>query len=361
MNSTHKDVSRRTVSAWLRGGSLAIAGLLVSTLAAVADGPATVCSGQPCGQSCERGAAMLSKLPYINRLFKNVGVNEAGADVERLGVDFDFEWIATPNGVCDFKPTCHEAARSEPIQCETAHCESACGGSACTTAARTKATCGTASCNTSACSTATGHDSACGKQACGAAACCESATSECYYIQPLTKSSGCQCCSDCACSCCTSANKRDKHVVRSCTCTKPAVAEKRKQHKDRLKAALAAKQHLETLLETHVRFEEAKQELLENLMASLVEKAQLEAQLAVAHERQALLQTVADVTAENAKLKAQLDLASEREQLLVDLAKATRENQELKARMANLAARLHKHAPHKPQTAAETRGETPLR
>jgi hypothetical protein len=96
-------------------------------------------------------------------------------------------------------------------------------------------------------------------------------------------------------------------------------------------------------------------------MESLVEKARLEAQLAVAHERQALLQTVSDVTAENVRLKTQLELVSQKEQLLLELAKATRENQELKAHLANLAERLQKHSPHKPQTAAETRGETPRR
>lgn len=112
-------------------------------------------AGEPACTACEVGVPMLSKIPYVNRLFKNVGVpcaeecdaektvlravpipgkprhfRQVGADgLERIGIDFDFE-IDGPDarGVSHATPTGPTTAKceEEKLSCDT--CEKCEGG-----------------------------------------------------------------------------------------------------------------------------------------------------------------------------------------------------------------------------------------
>ncbi|MCA9203532.1 MAG: hypothetical protein KDA59_10825, partial [Planctomycetales bacterium] len=81
---------------------------------------------------CESLASPLSKLPYLNRLFKNVGI---GYDegVERIGIDFDF--IVATDGKCGDKCSAAcvtkctakcDTAKCDTAKCDTAKCDHAC-------------------------------------------------------------------------------------------------------------------------------------------------------------------------------------------------------------------------------------------
>lgn len=291
----------------------ALLGLMLATTSLRAEEPAC--------QRCEVGVPLLSKIPYMGRLFRNVSAGHDGAactaggcpgqavseelpcpasavaapvpgaaqvfrivgddGFERIGVDFDFN-----------------------LQCTEAGCTQA----GCTQAGCADAVCAKGSCRAVACETGSCAEAACSKTACAG---------------------------------CPTQQAVPAGLIAAVE-TQSAI----------LEAYAGFSAELDVLRD---KYEEQKAEMIDAIVATQIENATLKAKLEFAGEREKLVleNTVAKLQLENAALIAE-KLQAENEQLKTQLAdngqethsntKLSKENAALKAKLAKLEARLAKLA-----------------
>lgn len=122
--------------------------------------PALLQATEPPCVACEQ-VPMLSKIPYLNRLFKNVGVATAHAPNDHVQIVWEWETAAaSPAGECE--------AGVCAVKCDGA---SACSAKACSTAVRETETCEAKVCPSKACPTAARAGKVRYAEACSAPSC----------------------------------------------------------------------------------------------------------------------------------------------------------------------------------------------
>jgi hypothetical protein len=301
--------------------------------------------------SVDVGVPILSKIPYISRLFKNVGVAhtescEGGECVQTCVRAPAASWAVAPASHCTEGATC--PINGTPQYCEvvggpaefhaplkiiatpmgpiciapTATVAGTCGTSACTTVAAEKV-CGTA-CTTVA------VEKACPAGQCAAPTCCDTkvraagkcgescpcpATAEC----PTTKVSkkACASCTDCKCAGDDTTTVLWKHIVE--LSAKAAACE--------AKAEAEVKAHQNTL------------EIFEGLAEVTAEKAALEAKVEAHQAQFAAMEKMIELALENTKLKAEVEKLTSHAELTGEAMEIALENELLKRRVEELEAK----------------------
>lgn len=220
--------------------------------------------------TAERGIPILSKIPGIARLFKNVGVDRkqecCPQDCERIGIDFEFEVCQdcpVPSGISSAACTQSAGAQLFAVR-RAAHAQEA------------------AACHE--------PGPCCGKECADASTCCQNA-----------------CCrSDCE------------------------MAERSGLSWERIVELSAANAALEATLEAQAEYQEEKSEMMDSFFEIVMEKARLEAQVE-AHAKQAeLTKELLALVSENARLKAHAEMAEAKLSLVHEMAKLAMENQQLR-------------------------------
>lgn len=221
----------------IMGGAASVALAAVVLAAPLAAGPPECSSG-----SCPTGISnnILSKIPYITRLFTNEG---SGCDSSCKTAAFEFELVQTADGfklqpiepgTC--KTTCSEetaptfspfeefvAIKIECAACDKGKCSTGkCATSTCAKSACSAATCDSSKCKTAACSKTVCDQAACAKQACqntcAKGTCAKACTAAC-------KTAACAK-SECAKGTCAKAVCAKSECAKSCTsaCAKSTCA-----------------------------------------------------------------------------------------------------------------------------------------
>jgi hypothetical protein len=276
---------RKAKAVWCLAAVVLFSGSLVSVRG---DEPKSACP--------EQGVPVLGKIPYISRLFKNVGVaHEPGCaagqcqktpcadEFERIGVDFGdgsdwpeghvwrFGWIGLADGL-----------EGEPGKCAGVECQ------ACPALAIGKVA------------------------ACCPAGCCES---KCCAEQCAAKQAT-------ACKCA-------EHQT-ACKCAD------RDELLEQIMELTAEKAAAQGALEAH----EAVHEILGEMAELAAKNAALEAKLEAQAEGGKLVERMAELAAENARLKSQVELAEVKVALMKQTIGVEVEKQMLAHRVAELEARL---------------------
>ncbi len=323
----------------LQGDLCLVEGNIVGTIKEISDDDVTI--EVVVRREHETGIPMLGKLPYVNRLFKNVGVatqttlitlprsqvksiTECG---EQDCVTLDFSGIASKDTPCQLLGTqvCREEVEFLPISTVKA---CAANGDCCK-----KSTCA----------------QACGD--CKESTCAQARATKCpVNVVSRGKAQGpcedCQCCS-------------------SCGCNKPANVHNVALH-EKLVQALTENAELKAREEVRAELEEFKAHHLEALIESQVEVARLQARLEFAEDRTELIEEFAESQIEKVKLQATLQLLQNPQlvakhvgrakskvqpscsvdqcSVVSALQKEKAENKALKARIAELERRVHELA-----------------
>ena len=249
------------------------------------------------------GVPVLSKIPYISRLFKNVGVaHEAGCEagqcpqtpcadqLERIGVDFE---------LCQTCPNC-PLVRFGPIElaictedeaccCRGMDCPASCAACGCPSAGKLAVN-----------NVAVSKSAACCESACCEAKCCAEKTSEAAH-----RTAACQC---------AGRDELWEHLVEMA----------------------AAKGAAEAALEAR----EEHSELLDALVELATKSAALEAKLEAQTEHHKVMERMVELASENAQLKARVELAEIKTQMLKETLPVAVERELLAHRVAELEQRL---------------------
>ena len=276
----------------------------------------------------EVGVPILTKLPYISRLFKNVGVHhepgcEAGEcaktpcaeQLERIGVDFECLGTCPDNPLVRFGPielaVCSE---DENCCCRGKECPIACAGSACPVAgklivwqaaAASEATaCAAKACKVE-CAAATAAEAKCCEGKCGTATCC--CKNGCGAIAKTAAAA------DHACQC-AGRDELWEYLVEMAA------------EKGAAEAALEARQE--------------HSELLDALVEMATKSAALEAKLEAQAQHQKLIERMVELASENAQLKARTELAEAKSEMLRETFPVAVEKEVLARRVAELEERL---------------------
>jgi hypothetical protein len=384
---------------WLGAcGALAVLGSLLACGPAGAEEPKCHCPVRV--DVRESGLPMLTKLPYVNRLFRNVGVGRdcpGGACHEPIGIDVAVAVAHSPScqsaKACD--KACPEVATSAPA------CEKKCAACPCTAAVSAVAT---------ACSAA--------KACSGEAGCPVASGSPVASACPLARTcpvagawftANCPCAEKCSTAACDenqcpaaaqcAQNRLGTPVLpifsffgggEVIPCPPPIAAPwngplagwepppsiweyqqaviEISAEKAGLEAVLEAREQIHT--ERSEMFEslaellaekgkaEARSEMFEVLAKVLVEKAKLEAHVEAQAQHVKLNAEMHKLLVENARLKAHGELASQREELMREALQLALENERLKHRVAELERHQHSGAARtaaKPHTSGEAR------
>jgi hypothetical protein len=347
-----------------RAALVAASCALLAASAALAAEPTAECQ-RACGKaataghvtaSVEVGVPILSNIPYVSRLFKNVGVAQietckggecqqaaaiapaapcavsAGCAlttathcVEGATCPIDgapqfceirtgpatahapLKIIATPMGPICIAPTATVAGTCGTSACTTVAAEKVCG-TTCTLASADK-TCPAGQCAAPAC---------CDTKVCAAGKCGEScpcpATSECQTTKVSKKA--CAGCTDCKCA------GDDKTTVL----WKQIVELSAKAAASEAKAEAEIKAHQSTL------------EIFEGLAEVTAEKAALEAKVEAQQAQFATMEKMVELAMENAKLKAEVEKISAQAELTGEAMQIALENELLKKRVEELEA-----------------------
>ena len=218
--------------------------------------------------TAERGIPILSRIPYVNRLFKNVGPAQdakvSPQDFERIGVDFEFE-------ICPDCPV--------PLNISSAACTQSAGSQL--LAVRRAS-----------------HQQA-------PAPCCEKACCENGCGEDCAEGSPC-----CRASCET--------------------AERRGLSWERIVELTAKNAALEASLEAQTAFHEEKSEMMESLAEMAIEKAKLEVQVETLTQQSQITKEMLALISENARLKVQAQMAETKLTVVHEMAKLAMENEQLK-------------------------------
>ncbi len=269
----------------------------------------------------EVGVPILDKVPYVSRLFKNVGTGafeciqiqfDSNApcaikcttqegDLERIGVDFNVIECVAVEEPCKIAVV--------PASCDKAN-----------------------ACKTAACKTAS-------KQ------CCKSACGSLHQVAVKAK---CACGDSCACAKVAKANCA---CGDSCKCAKTAKTAKKHKHDFGWETVARKAKALKVKLESREQIESERAELLEALMDAREEVARLQAHVELAEQKEQMMKTVMETMTENVRLKAQLQTVSQQHQvhqhqqrLQQTVTHVTNENAALKARLAILEQQLHEQS-----------------
>jgi hypothetical protein len=280
---------RKSIDSFVWAASLV---LVVGTLTAAR-------AGEPKCDCPQQGVPILTKIPYVSRLFKNVGVahepgcaaaacQQAGACPEascdnvweRIGIDFE---------VC---PECPEAEvfRFGPVG--VALGIKADGECCCPYACRCELAC---KCAPGVCHAVATEAVACGKVAACPAACEASCAKTCAGNQPLW---------------------------------------------EKLVELAGEKGAAQAALETHLAAREEQSELLDALVEMAAKAASLEARLEAQTEHARLTEQMLELAVENARLKSQVELAAAKEKLLETTIPVAVERELLARRVAELEEKL---------------------
>ncbi|MBC7853185.1 MAG: hypothetical protein IAF94_07095 [Pirellulaceae bacterium] len=236
-------------------------------IAVLGEDIAPVC---PKCSTVQRGIPILSKIPFVSRLFKNVGADEdqtvAPQDFERIGIDFDFEVCPdcpAPIGISSAARSQNAGALLFAVR-RAAHAQEA-------AACREPGPC-------------------CGKECVDVSTCCQDACCP----------AGCE------------------------------MAERSGLSWERIVELTATNAALEATLEAQAEFQEEKSEMMDSFVAILMEKAKLEAQVETHAKQAELTKELLALVSENARLKAQAEMAEAKLALVHEMAKLAIENQNLK-------------------------------
>jgi hypothetical protein len=294
-------------AAWVAGM------VLISGGFALASGEEPKCSDKECHEKqCQchsTGVPILSKLPYVSRLFKNVVVvHEPGCEggqcpktpcaeeLERIGIDFE---LCPDCPVVRFGPIelsiCGE---DEACVCHGKECPASCAQSACSSVDKVVAAC-TANCCEGKCGE--------GKCCCGEGKCA---------------------CGQCRCAAAIASEIAHKSVACHC-----AGREELWEHLVELSAEKAA---AEAALEAR----EEHSELLDALVEMATKSAALEARLEAQAEHHHVLERMVELAVENAQLKARAELAEAKAEMLKESLPVAVEKELLAHRVAELEERL---------------------
>ncbi len=291
-------------------------GMLAVAAVAVAEEPKCQCPATVTRH--EEVVPILSKVPYISRLFKNVA-------------------IVTP-------------------PCATGECAVAGHG--------TQANCTQAKCADGNCPAVTTHiierigvdfdvvaaGKECEGQACpvGKLTVCDVAA--CKAIAVAEKACDAACCEGKVCAC------ESKVATTACPCSKSAA--KIDALWEKIVELSAGQAAAEAALEVKEDTLDRTAEMLEALAEVHAEKARLEAKLELQEGQTELLGKLAEMAAENAQLKAQVELAEAKAKVMEHTVEITVENERLKMRLAEIEKQPETRAA---RTAAKPRTEKKAR
>ena len=312
----------------------------------------------------EVGVPLLSRVPYLSRLFKVVGAPDAEAGneqaFERIGIDFDvecpetagqplhlqcFELLLNPavfGGEC--QKTCSPCAGCPGAACQATVCQAGvCQAAAC------QAVCKAAACESCAkkcpaCAECCCTEKGCGKSCAAVSECsdkctCAGKTAVVHVHQKKACCCGetCSCGATCGCGASCGCGKTDvamwHHIVE--LASGKAAAE----------AALAAK--------------EESFEMLDSLAELAVENGKLTAQVEAQERQHEMFSELIELAKENATLKAKVELAAAQNELLKQAFGVAVENERLKVRIAQLEGQSGSGGAA--QTAAKPTGQEPAR
>jgi|GEM_PF-6069910 Multidrug resistance efflux pump len=269
-------------------------------------GQETKCTDKTCQEKqCQyhsTGVPILSKIPYVSRLFKTVGIVdepscEAGQcmktpcaeEFERIGIDFE----------CPTCPNC-PVVRFGPIELAICGENEAC---ACPSAGKVGVGKVAVACAAKCCEEKCGE----GKCCCGEGKCC---------------------CGQCQCAAAIAA-----HIAHKSTACQCAGREELWEHLIELSAEKAA---AEAALEAR----EEHSELLDALVEMATKSAALEARLEAQAEHHHVLERMVELAVENAQLKARAELAEAKTEMLKESLPVAVEKELLARRVAELEERL---------------------
>ena len=320
--------------------------LVVATSKLRADEPHCQCPVA----AAEKCLPLLTRLPYVGRLFRTAGANAECCEdeFERIGVDFDFATgeqgpklifgigYANAGAQCTCED-CKCPAGTCPANCNAAN--AAANKTAChnTNVNNGKCVCTNCNCPEGACPEAcaahVAHSHCCAVQTaegCAAGKCC---IIRVHAEEACPNTSAANCTAECA-----------EHCVAGKCCPCPVGARVlRLPAPDRLLdvSRLSAENiRLASQLEAQESIFEERTELLDAIAELAGDKAKLEACLEFQAQHAQLVKEMHELYAENLQLKAQANLATERENLLRDGLKTALENERLKLQVAELERRL---------------------
>jgi len=247
----------------------------------------------------QQGVPLLSKIPYVNRTFKNVGVAKSVAV------------IRVPRSQVTAITTCEDKCCSEGYCTESSACRPPPAPVAWRAISRLPITnsirdgvqyfspgpefklCGVAD----GCCKASKNTSATKRLA---------AVGSCCQAKANAKCEDCQCCAGCKCSEPSTAHNVTihQHLVRVIT------------ENAQLKAGQEAQREIAS----------QKEQAIEEIVEAKLEVAKLQTQVELANQREEMTDTVVEVLVQNAKLQAIVEMAGEREELLVHVAKSQNKN-----------------------------------
>ncbi|MCI0360953.1 MAG: hypothetical protein L0211_20940 [Planctomycetaceae bacterium] len=269
-----------------------------STQAKCADAKCTAnTSDQKQCQCPSTAVPILSNLPYVSRLFKNVGVvHEPGCEaghglktpcaeeLERIGVDFELSHTGPDCPILRFGPI------------------------------------GLAICTDDGACVCTGKECAAGKVAVACAAKCGEANCCC--------GEGKCCCGQCQCAAAIASQTAHQKAVCQC--------EGREELWEHLVELSAEKAAAEAALEAR----EEHFELLDALVEMATKSAALEGKLEAQAQHHGVLERMVELAVENAQLKARAELAEAKAEMLKETLPVAVEKEMLARRVAELEERL---------------------
>jgi hypothetical protein len=304
-----------------------VVGVLAIAAIAVAEEPKCQCP--VAATAHEVGVPILSNVPYINRLFKNVGI------------------ATTPcaSGECAVAGHCDQAkcveANGAVGKCESGKCP------AVTTQVFERI--------------GIDFDVVADAKQCEGGACpigklvaCDVATG-CKAIAVAAKAGGSQSCGSECCGCKTCACE-EKVAASACPFAKTVA--KTDALWEKIVELSAGQAAAEAALEVQEDTLDRTAEMLEALAEVHAEKARLEAKLELQEGQTELLGKLAEMAAENAQLKAQVELAEAKAKVMEHTVEITVENERLKMRLAEIEKQPEGRAA---RTAAKPRTEKKAR
>ena len=287
--------------------------VMIVALAALARAEEPKCKC-PEATAVDVGVPLLSKVPYVNRLFKKVTVVHHGVEAPAVEqAQFQFEIGLAGPAACEACPAGKAAA------CGTA----ACGKDGCLVRP-IKVAVPALGINHCAADCACAGECACAKQCSCEAAC------------PAVKVAAARCGAGCG------AHHHTAH---------------HKEIVDQIVELTAAAAAAEARLEAREESLETTAELLQALAELTGEKAGLAARLEAQTEYHQLAEKLMELSAENARLKAQVELAEAKAAVMQQTVEMAVENERLKLRVAD----LEQHGDKPARTAAKPRSEKKAR
>jgi hypothetical protein len=273
----------------------------------------------PCPSAAAHPTAtpVLSKLPYLNRLFITLGLDGQGRVVRQVSGSGDWLPQICPAGQALF------TAKDVRVECEV--------NGDCRTCTITKT------------ATATGSECACGTD-CAATNC---ANCKCQSCACESKADEASCGQDCG----VLVVKREiKQLPEGLPCPFMLM--------EKIASLMAEKAAAEAALQARQEADERIEGLIETVAELLADNAALDAKLESQTEHAKLHEKLADLAAENARLKAHVELAAERADLHRGSLMLSLENERLKQRLVEIE---DKQASEAVRTSARPRGERKAR